>query len=131
MRYLWILAFLSTFIITISCSNDDFRYAEALKKPKIPVLFRNLSQFQVDAIYVHLNPLDYSHQDNQIEDPLAPDGELSSSINSTSWYVTVFRKKNDDAANNTAFTTAFAWDTTSYNTIEYLGESFRVSNTDF
>ncbi|HYX33938.1 MAG TPA: hypothetical protein VE954_12550 [Oligoflexus sp.] len=90
------------------------------------VMFENQSQFTVEALYLHENPLDYTGRDNLLANPLEPDGSISDSIPAVPWYVTVFRKPNQDSS-VLAYTTAKVWDPLLYPKIIYFDEQYRVS----
>lgn len=89
------------------------------------VSFTNESQFTLEALFLHDQPLNYKDQTNLLEVPLQPGESLSEVIPSQPWYVTVYRRPNKDS-DVLAYTSAKAWDVSVYRSIIYFDEQFRV-----
>ena len=108
------------FLFHLGCSNGVDLGRE------VGVRFENQSQFTVEALYVHSNPLDYASSVNRLEEYLEPGEEFSSTIRNNDWYVTVYRRPNQDS-DVLAYKTATTWEPEIYPNIIYFDEQFRFS----
>ncbi len=114
---------LSLSILLLSCSSGDAS-SDGFEK-KLTVGFFNESQFTVESLFLHDQPLNYKEQKNLLEEPLAPGESITDQIPAKRWYVTVYRRPNQDSE-VLAYTTATAWDSSSFPAITYYDEQFRV-----
>lgn len=111
-------------LFVASCGDGDL--VEADRLPKVTVLFQNQSQYTVESLFIHSEPLNYNETDSIISSSIDPGGVIWDGIPSRSWYVTVFRKPNQDSS-VLAYTTATAWNPETHPRIIYFDEQFRVS----
>jgi len=111
------------FLVVLGCSGTE---EQEVTEKKVRVEFINQSQFSLESLYLHDQALNYQGQTNLLKEPLTPGESISDVIPARLWYVTVYRRPNQDS-DILAYTTATVWDASKYPAIIYFDEQFRVS----
>lgn len=117
-----IVLLLSTPFIVHGCGDNSVSGAGET----VSVVLANESNFTLEALFLHEQPLNYKEKPNLLTEPLQPGTSLADAIPARQWYVTVYRQPNKDSA-VLAYTTATAWNAAVYKKIIYFDEQFRVS----
>lgn len=114
-----------------ACGGNGGSAGQPEKAPqvKIKVTLDNQSQFELEKLLIHASINDYDLSTNILTKPLAVGQQWRTEVMSQTWFVTVLRKPNADAA-PLAYTTARSWDPQRYPRLIYFDEQFRGAAAD-